>query len=303
MRRTTLFSRHSDLPLDSDATSRFLPWLVAPMVFLCAVALAGVFILNGLIGRWDRDVSGTLTVEIAAAPGDAGESAERTREKVDRAVALLKDFPGIANARALSQDQLVNLLAPWLGNSDLLKELPLPALIDVTTKPDTPPDLIALAIKLSQSVSGASLDDHRVWLARLIGLSRSIEWLAIAITLLIGGVTSATVFYATRTGMAIHQEVIEVLHLIGAPDDYIARQFADRAFVLGLKGGIIGLVLTLPILAAIGVTARQLEGGFLAELSLPISGWASVVALPVVAALLAMITARVTVHRSLAHLL
>jgi cell division transport system permease protein len=303
MRRIALFSRRSDLPLDHDATSRFLPWLVAPMVFLCAVALAGVFILNGLIGRWDRDVSGTLTVEIAAAPGDAGESAERTREKVERTVALLKAFPGIANARALSQDQLVSLLAPWLGNSDLLKELPLPALIDVTTQPDTPPDLVALAAKLSQTVSGASIDDHRVWLSRLIGLSRSIEWLAVAIALLIGGVTSATVFYATRTGMAIHQEVIEVLHLIGAPDDYIARQFADRAFVLGLKGGVIGLILTLPILAAIGFTARRMEGGFLAELSLPVTGWAFVLALPIIAALLAMVTARVTVHRTLANLL
>jgi cell division transport system permease protein len=297
-----MFSRRSDLPLDQDATSRFLPWLVAPMVFLCAVALAGVFILNGLIGRWDRDVSGTLTVEIAAAPGDAAESAERTRTKVEQAITLLRDFPGIANARALSQDQLVALLAPWLGNSDLLKELPLPALIDVTVRPDTTPDLVTLAAKLSQAVSGASLDDHRVWLSRLIGLSRSIEWLAIAIVILIGGVTSATVFYATRTGMAIHQEVIEVLHLIGAPDDYIARQFADRAFVLGLKGGVIGLVLTLPILAAIGVTAKRMEGGFLAELSMPISGWASVLVLPAVAALLAMLTARATVHRTLAHL-
>ncbi|PKU22013.1 cell division protein FtsX [Telmatospirillum siberiense] len=298
-----MFSRHSDLPLEKDATSRFLPWLVAPMVFLCAVALAGVFILSGLIGRWDRDVSGTLTVEIAAASGDARESAERTRERVDQAVALLNGFPGVANARALTQDQLVALLAPWLGNSELLRELPLPALIDVTTRAESPPDLIALTAKLAQTVEGASLDDHRVWLSRLIRLSRSIEWLAIAIVMLIGGVTSATVFYATRTGMAIHQEVIEVLHLIGAPDDYIARQFADRAFVLALKGGVVGLALTVPVLMLIGMTARRLEGGFLAELSLPILGWLSVLVLPAVAALLAMLTARMAVHRTLARLL
>ncbi len=238
----------------------------------------------------------------SAAPGDTSESSERTREKVETAVRLLSGFPGVVGARALSQEELVALLAPWLGNSDLLKELPLPALIDVTTNPDNPPDLPALAAKLGQSVPGASLDDHRIWLARLINLSRSIEMLAIGIVLLIGGVTSATVFYATRTGMAIHQEVIEVLHLIGAPDDYIARQFADRAFVLGLKGGGIGLVLTLPILAAIGITARRLEGGFLAELSLPISGWVAVMLLPALAALLAMLTARATVHRALAYL-
>lgn len=298
-----MLARRSDLPLERDATSRFLPWMVAPMVFLCAVALAGAFILHGLIGRWDRDVSGTLTVEIAAAPGDAAESAERTREKVERAITLLNGFPGIANAQALTQEQLVTLLAPWLGNAELLRELPLPALIDVTTRPENPPDLVTLAAQLSSAVEGASLDDHRVWLSRLIGLSRSIEWLAIVVVVLIAGVTSVTVFYATRTGMAIHQEVIEVLHLIGAPDDYIARQFADRAFSLALKGGLIGLGLTVPALLIIGMTARRLQGGFLAELSLPLLGWISVLLLPGIAALLSMLTARLAVHRTLVRLL
>lgn len=295
--------RRSDLPLKDDATSRFLPWLIAPMVFLSAVALAGVFILSTLIDRWDRDVSGTVTVEIATAPGEAGESAETTRRRVDQALRILAATPGIATARALTQEQLIALLAPWLGNSDLLKELPLPALIDVSLKADSVVNLAALADKLSKAIPGASLDDHRVWLARLIGLSRSIEWLAMGMVVLIGGVTSATVFYATRTGLAVHHEVIEVLHLIGAPDSYIAGQFADRAFALGLKGGIAGLGLTLPIMAAIGFGTNRLQGGFLADLSLPLVGWVAVVVLPFGAALLAMLTARLTVHQTLVRLL
>jgi len=296
------FLHRSDLPLKDDATSRFLPWLVAPMVFLCAVALAGVFILNTLIGRWDRDVSGTLTVEIAAAPGEAGEAAEKTRQLVEAALRLLNDTPGIRSARALTQEQLVGLMAPWLGNSELLKELPLPALIDVTLVPDAHVDLEALSHRLSAAVPGTSLDDHRVWLAKLIDLSRSIEALAIGIVVLIGGVTSATVFYATRTGMAVHREVIEVLHLIGATDDYIARQFAERAFVLGLKGGVTGLALTMPALAGISFVAHRLEGGFLADLSLSLPGWIAVLVLPALAALLAMLTARATVHQTLARM-
>ena len=297
-----MLHRRSDLPITDDATSRFLPWLIAPMVFLCAVALASVFVLSGLIGRWDRDVSGTLTVEIAAAAGEAGAAAERTRDRVAQAIALLKATPGITRARPLSQDQLVALLAPWLGNSDLLSELPLPALIDVSIEAGAAVDLDGLSRKLAESVPGASLDDHRIWLAKLIDLSRSIEWLAIGIVVLIGGVTSATVVYATRTGMAVHREVIEVLHLIGATDDYIARQFAHRAFILGLRGGLFGLALNLPILIAIGVGAKRMEGGFLADLSLPLIGWAAVLALPAFAAALAMLTARATVHGTLARM-
>ncbi len=296
------FDRRSDLPLTGDASSRYLPWLIAPMVFLSAVALAGAFILNGLIGRWDRDVSGTLTVEIAAAPGEASAAIEPTRQRVEQVIRILDGTPGIASARALSQEQLIALMAPWLGTSDVLKDLPLPALIDVTVKEDADLDIDALAVKISKSVPGASLDDHRRWLDRLIGLSRSIEWLAIGIVTLIGLVTATTVYYATRTGMEIHREVIEVLHVIGAPDAYIAGQFAHRAFILGLKGGIVGLILTLPILGAIAYGAHKMQGGFLADLSLPLIGVIAVLILPVVSALLAMLTARMAAYGALARM-
>jgi cell division transport system permease protein len=297
------FNRRSDLPLTGDATSRFLPWIVAPMVFLSAIALASAFILNGLIGRWDRDIAGTLTVEVAAAPGDADQSASPTRARVDRVLQLLQNDPNIKEAHALSQEQLIALLAPWLGSSDVLKDLPLPALIDVTVKQDNDLDIDALAAKISRDVPGASLDDHRRWLSRLIGLSRSIEWLAIGIVTLIGLVTTMTVYYATRTGMAIHREVIEVLHVIGAPDGYIAEQFAHRAFILGLRGGLLGLAMTLPILAAIAFSTHKIEGGFLGDLSLPLLGMLSVALLPGVAAALAMLTARAAAYGVLARML
>jgi cell division transport system permease protein len=272
------------------------------MVFLSAVALAGAFILHGLIGRWDRDVTGSLTVEIAAAPGDALESLEPSRQRVDKALQLLQNTPGIVDARALSQEQLVALLAPWLGNSEVLRDLPLPALIDVTVRDEAALDLDALSRRLAAEVPGASLDDHRRWLNRLIGLSRSIEWLAIGIVSLIGMVTTATVYYATRTGMAIHREVVEVLHLIGAADSYIAEQFAQRAFMLGLKGGLFGLLLTLPALGGIALVTDKLQGGLLADLSLPPLGLAAVALLSVVAAGLAMLTARAAAYGALARL-
>lgn len=296
------FTRRSDLPLAGDATSRYLPWIIAPMVFLSAVALAGAFILNGLIGRWDRDVSGSLTVEVAAAPGDAIEAVEPSRQRVEKVLRLLLNTPGVSDARALSQEQLIALLAPWLGTTEVLKDLPLPALIDVTVKDDGGLDIEALGRRIAEEVPGASLDDHRRWLARLIGLSRSIEWLAIGIVSLIGAVTAATVYYATRTGMAIHREVIEVLHLIGAPDAYIAEQFAHRAFILGLRGGLLGMLLTSPILGGIAFGARRMQGGFLADLSLPPIGIAAVVLLPVVAAGLAMLTARAAAYGALARM-
>jgi len=208
----------------------------------------------------------------------------------------------VTDAAPLPHEKLAALLAPWLGNPDLVKDLPLPALIDVTVEPNARPDLVDLQTRLAAAVPGASIDDHRLWLARLIDLGRTVAATAIAIVVLVGLVCGVTVIYATRTGMSVHAEVIEVLHLIGATDDYIARQFAARAFSLAFKGGLAGLVLTAPVLAAVVLESRRIEGGFLADLSLPNYGWAACAALPLVAALLAMATARITVHSTLARL-
>jgi len=295
-----MFNRRSDLPLKGDATSRFLPWMVALMVYLSAVAVAGAFVLGGLVSRWDHDVAGTLTVQIAPVPGEAGEM--MTDERVRQAVDLLRRTNGVTHARALDKKQTMALLEPWLGSAEVVKDLPLPRLIDVSVESDSRIDLGDLADRLAQTVPGASLDDHRVWLSRLITLSVTTQWLAFGIVLLIGGVTSATVIYATRTGMAVHKGVIEVLHLIGAHDDYVARQFADRAFALAFAGGLLGVALAVPTLGAIGLAARRVEGGFVPSLSLPIFGWVVIALLPLAAGALAMYTARLTVHGTLARM-
>ncbi len=295
-----MFGRHSDLPLRNDASSRFLPWLVALMVFLTSVAVAAMFVLNGLVDRWDRDIAGTLTVQIAPALGPEG--ALGTRERVDAALAVLQDTRGVLTARALTKAELSALVEPWLGSSGLIEDLPLPQLIDVTLDPDARPDLDALAQRLGERVPGASLDDHRIWLSRLIDLSRTVEWIALAVVALIGTVTALTVVYATRTGMAVHREVIEVLHLTGARDAYVARQFAEHTFMLCLRGGLLGVAMAVPVLVGVASTARGVRGGFLPDLSLPLTGWLAIALLPAAAAALAMITARVTVHRTIARM-
>ena len=70
---------------------------------------------------------------------------------------------------------------------------------------------------------GATLDDHATWLASLIVLARGVQWLAFGIVVVIGAATVAIIIFATRAGLAAHREAIEVLHLIGARDGYIAR--------------------------------------------------------------------------------
>ena len=112
--------------------------------------------------------------------------------------------------------------------------------------------------------------------------------------------TAGTVVFTTRTGLAVHREAIEVLHLIGAQDSYVARQFAWRALMFGLRGGVIGLALAVPTLFAVGYLAASLEGGLLPAISFRASQWAGLAVIPLLVAAVAMLTARFTVTRTLA---
>ena len=94
-------------------------------------------------------------------------------------------------------------------------------------------------------------------------------------------------------------QTIEVLHLVGARDDYIAGQFARRALVDAIVGGIIGLVLFAPTLATVVWLARRVETGVLPQVQLPIALWLVLALLPFVAGILSMLTAHFTVRRAL----
>jgi cell division transport system permease protein len=293
-----MLRRRTDLPRERDEVSRFLPWLVAFMVFLAALALAGALVLSGVVARGDRGVSGTLTVQVPPA-GTAEETERRTAAILD----VVRRLPEAEAARALDEARLLELLSPWLGSAGQAGDLPLPRLIDVELKPGARVDVRGLADRLAAVAPGATVDDHRVWLERLVRLLRAVQGVAGSILGLIGIATVGMVVFATRAAIAVHRELIEVLHLIGARDSYIARQFARRALGLALKGGILGLVLAVPTIIGLGILSRRLQAGLMSELSLTPWHWAAIVALPLAAAAVATATARATVMRWLARML
>lgn len=291
-----MFSRRSDLPLQRDPHARFLPWLIAFMVYLAVLAMAGVFQIAQMAERWERGVGDTMSVQIPAAAG-ADDRA------VQEALNVLRTTPGVVRAEPLAEQRILDLLRPWLGDAADAADLPLPRMIDVTVDRQRGVDAPALQRRLRAVVPGASVDDHRVWLDRLISLLRTVEALGAAVLALIGLVTVGTVVFTTRTGLSIHHEAIEVLHLIGARDAYVARQFAGRALALGFRGGLIGLLFAVPTLIGLGYLAGRMEAGVLPDVGFGPVQWAAIAVLPVLAAAIAMLTARVTVLRTLARML
>lgn len=288
-----------DLPLGTDVTGRFLPWIIAVMVYLATLAMAGAMAVSGLVDRWDAGLSGTVTVEVS--PPSGAEPALGIEESVAAALGILRSTPGVAAADPLSGDQAQKLLSPWLGDTALLEDLPIPVLIDVRL--DAPVDLPALSGRLAAAVPGAVVDDHQAWLDDLLGLARSIEMLAAGIVLLVAGAAIGAVVFVARAGLAIHAQVVELLHLMGAADAYVARQFQRHVLGLAAKGSIAGAVLALLTLVPFGfATGPSGAPGLLPALSLSSVQWMMLLAVPLLASALATVAARLTVLRALMRL-
>ena len=293
-----MLRRRSDLPLERDESSRFIPWIIALMVYLAALALAGALMAESAIGRWSQGLSGSLTVQIMPSQ-DPDAKAQQAR--VEAALALLRATPGIVAAEPLSDARVMQLLEPWLGPGGA-RDLPLPALIDVRLATGAAIDLGALAARLAEAVPGTILDDHQRWLNELIMLGRSVELVAVVVLALIAAAAAAATVFGTRMALAVHRHVIDVMHLIGAQDVYVARQFQAHALGIGLRGGLTGLLFAATTLLAVEGLVRSDGTDFLPSLALQPWQWGTLALLPVATALIAMVTARVTVLRTLARM-
>lgn len=294
-----MIRRRPDLVLSREPSSRLVPWIIGLMTYLACLMLAGALLLSELLNAWSGDLAGTVTVQVMP---QEYETTEILEERVGKLVRLLQRSQGVDTVRAVSMPEIAALLEPWLGSGASLDGLPLPRLIDVRLDTAAPPSMSALRTMLSNADPGAILDDHGIWQEQLAGLIGAFGAVAGFIVILVAVATVGIVIFATRSGMAAHQDVIEVLHLIGARDVFIARQFQNLALWQGVRGGVIGVALGAVTLLGLGRAAGHLDTSMLPPVSLLTWHWATLAALPAATALIANWTAKHTVVRSLRKL-
>ena len=294
--------RRGDLPLNRDPTGRFLPWLVALMVYLAALALVCAMVMNKMVERWDTGLSGSITVQIPPKQGDPTEAGAAADASLDAVIEILLATPGVISAEVLGPDEIVRLLEPWLGAGASYGDLPLPELIAVGIDRSAAPDFEELSRRLAQAAPGTILDDHQSWLGQLLDLARTIELVAALVVILVGASAVTMVVFATRMGLAIHGRVIELLHLIGAQDSYVAREFEMHSLKLALRGGVFGLALAVITVVLVERLFERMEAALLPDLSLVPGEWALLALLPLVVAGIAMLTARLTVLGTLGRM-
>lgn len=280
-------------PLSNDA----LVWVIATMCLLAALTLGAFVAVANATSSWTSSLTSSVTVQIK--PDTSGNVDTLT----EQALALLKADPVVLSTRTVSSEQSKALLEPWLGDLDLLNDLPLPVLIAVDIDQSAATDLSGLSEALADLSENISLDDHRRWNDRLVRMAGTIEWLGFSVLIFILAATATIVVFATRAGLSANHEVVEVLHLIGAKDNFIAHQFERYFFGVALRAGLIGVggaAIAFLIVAQTGQSDWTGDSGaLLPSLAFDASFYPLLVMIPIATIVVSVLTARFTVLRTL----
>lgn len=278
-----------------------MPWVIAIMVALTVIALATGLALGNTVTAATAEIEGGVTVQLVEPRADIRE------QEAARALDALKAVPGVASIRLVPQQELDALVAPWLGTGVETATgvgIPVPALIDVRLQRAASRNRVATIQRtLAKVAPSARVDAQASWLKPVFDAIVSLQWLAIALVGLLAAALAAAVLLAARSALGTHRDTIEIVHLLGGTDAQIARVFQRSIGFDAAGGGAVGLALGLVVILSLGRRFAGLGAGMVSSGALVWSDWLLLALVPLLATLLAMMTARLTVMHALRKML
>lgn len=288
--------KRSPLLPEAGAAGAPLTAVIAVICFLASLSLIGFFSISSAARDWTADLRGSITIQIK------GSSVEEIAEDTQSVMEFLQGTYGIVEAKAYTREDAGKLLEPWLGKNNLPASLPVPGIVAVQLSPSLRRDLGTLADGLQAAVPNATIDDHGAWNASLAASARVVQVFAFCVFLLIMGAVCTVIIFAARAGLAANKDVVDVLHLVGATDRFIAREVQRRFLVLGLRGSIIGVVTAaLAVFSAVLVLGSSVaDNYFLPSFQTDYALFAWLLVVPFLTCAVAAWSARTTVLKTLA---
>jgi cell division transport system permease protein len=284
----------------SAAPLRTLIAVMAVMCFLAVLAVGAMLLINRAVSQWASGLSSEVTVQVP----------QLSTRDMDADLAalteLLQQQAGVKAVTVLDRSAGEKLLAPWIGE-DGLDALPIPRLVRVVVDEKHAPDFVALEASLQQAVPTARLDTHRRWETELRRMASTLTLLSTLVLMLISVSAIAMVIFASRAVLEANRDVVEVLHIAGADDNFIASEINRRFMATGLLAGVIGLAGGFLMFLALGYWGVTENNGVASAARglffLPEEGdWRSLswfLLVPLAATVLALITSRLTLRRML----
>lgn len=231
-------------------TDRPLIIAIAIMMALASLTAIAARVAWGAAAAWSASLDTALTIEVAPVGGLSGP------DTAAEAARLVVQIPGIANARALSADEVSAMIAPALGTTTIPPEIPLPGLIAVERAVEGGQGRggaagQAHATALIDAIDAAlrtggftpQIDDHSAFERSARSFAATLRTTGVLVFLATLVAAVLVTGFAVHANMAMRRDIVEVLHIAGAHDVFIANAVTLRFSLLGAKAGAAAAVL------------------------------------------------------------
>lgn len=284
---------HSEIPFDRLKGSKMVFGTLGLMVFLMTLCLSGTIFLERILKTWRHEAIQGFTATLPST-SDPQEQFFQQMEFMK----FLKKIPGVLHIEIVSQEKRTSIFDHWIyPTSKPLSSQAIEATFDNRVKIS----FSKIFSTLETNFPTIHLEAGRKSKETFLKIAQAAQFSIMILAGLIGIAAIFTIAFTTHAGLIIHDQVIEILRLIGAEDRFIAKQFQRYALNLAVKGGILGFSLS-ALLYFLLLSTVDFSLLALSSRTFPyVEIWGIIAFSPILVALIIMISARTTVMFSLSQ--
>jgi cell division transport system permease protein len=219
------------LPADSRQV-RPLTIVVSIMCALGCLAAFGAAAGFRAADTWTSDLKSAMTVVVQNPRDDAS---------LARAAQIVSQIEGVTRADAMSKERAKDLLKNY--GTDMgatLDALPAPRLIEVGVAARQSQVAERMGAALKDAGYTSFVNDHSRFTGEILKTSAVVRILALSALVALIVAAIASIAFAARAALETRRDAVEILHLVGAQDAFVAREVQTRFLRLGLVAGGIG---------------------------------------------------------------
>ena len=227
------------------------------------------------------------------------------KDTMDKVVATIRSTPHVNDVVVLGEAEMESLLKPWLGEGFELGDLPVPGMIDVKTdveKGQTTVDVKALRSKLTAIDKDIALEDRGPWANQMARATTLLQGLVIFVAVLLLACVVGMIVLVARTNLKLHFKAVSLLHMFGATDEYILRQFQWNNAAIAARGALVGVMFAALVFGSWVVLSHRWESPILPPVAFSPGHALTFIFLPLLTATIAWVATRLTVQSMLRHM-
>ena len=286
----------TDIAFKSDINKSFLPFVTAFMVFIASIIFATSLIGNSFTNDWNKYLKNNVSIQVL--PDFKAKHLEKDIElRIKNIINILKITPGIKSYSVMDKTETENLIKPWIENFP--NDLILPRIINIEISPIIPFDAKKLITELEIYSKNIKFETYSDWMYEIQSSITAVQILLGLIVIIILITVAITISYATRSGLNINKKVINIMHMVGATDDYISKEFSKQMMKLALIGGSVGYLFSCFIIFIIKISTSYITNKIIVNFEFSNEIYLYVLIIPVIAGVIAKVSAMLTIKQEL----